>query len=178
MDFAGECMKNTTVKHCVAATVLALAALLLQSQPLKTSPAGLRLIAEFEGCRLVPYRCTAGLWTDGIGHTEGVTPDCTITERQAAVNLITDVRRIEQGIARCMAVSRMSQTVYDAVVAFAFNVGIRAACCSTLAFFINQQQWPEACHQLPRWVYVGGVYSPGLERRRQAEMALCLSGAG
>ncbi|WP_413728699.1 lysozyme [Sodalis sp. RH19] len=171
-------MKNTIVKRCTAATVLALAALLLPIQPLKTSPAGLRLIAQFEGCYLSPYRCAAGVWTDGIGHTEGVIPGCIINERQAAVNLVNDVRRIEQGIALCMPVGQMPQAVYDAVVAFAFNVGIRAACRSTLAFFIHQAQWRDACHQLPRWIYVKGTPSLGLARRRQAEMALCLSGAG
>jgi lysozyme len=63
------------------------------------------------------------------------------------------------------------------VVAFTFNVGVSASCNSTLAFFIKKQQWRDACEQLPRWVFVKGVRSAGLERRRAAERALCLSGA-
>ena len=45
---------------------------------------GMKLIADYEGCRLQPYQCSAGVWTDGIGNTSGVVPGKTITERQAA----------------------------------------------------------------------------------------------
>ncbi|MEA9389556.1 lysozyme [Acerihabitans sp. TG2] len=170
-------MTNSTVKRCAAAAILTLAALLPQSKTLHTSQAGLRLIADFEGCQLSPYQCSAGVWTNGVGHTAGVNAARPITERQAAVNLVADVQRVETGITRCMTVNLMPQAVYDAVVAFAFNVGVRAACGSTLAFFINKTRWSDACHQLSRWVFVNGVRSAGVERRRKAEMALCLSGA-
>lgn len=166
---------NTLVKRCTAAAVLLIAAALPDYHQLHTSGAGLRLIADFEGCQLSPYKCQAGTWTNGIGHTAGVTPRGHITERQAAGNLIADVLTVERAMRRCMAVT-MPQPVYDAVVAFAFNVGIAAACKSTLAFFINRGQWLRACNQLPRWVYVNGVVSSGLERRRLAERKLCLSG--
>jgi lysozyme len=142
---------------------------------LKTSAAGLALIADFEGCRLSAYQCSAGVWTNGIGHTAGVRPQTQISERQAAVNLVEDVMRMEKGIARCMPVA-MPQPVYDAVVSFAFNVGVTAACKSTLAFFINKGQWRDACEQLPRWVFVNGESNTGLERRRANELAYCLRG--
>lgn len=166
---------NSLVKRCMAAAVLLIAATLPDYKQLHTSEAGLRLIADFEGCQLSPYKCQAGTWTNGIGHTAGVTSHSHITERQAARNLIADVLIVERALARCMAVA-MPQPVYDAIVAFAFNVGITAACKSTLAFFINKGQWSKACNQLPRWVYVNGVVSSGLERRRLAERTLCLSG--
>ncbi|HAT3726915.1 TPA: lysozyme [Serratia marcescens] len=165
---------NSLAKRCSVAAILALAALLPQFNTLKTSEQGLRLIADFEGCRLSSYQCSAGIWTNGIGHTAGVKPDTVIDERQAAANLIEDVRTVERGIARCMDVD-MPQQVYDAVSAFAFNVGVSAACHSTLATFIKRRQWRAACDQLPRWIYVNGVKSKGLERRRTAERALCLS---
>ena len=149
--------------------------MLPQTPTLKTSAAGLALIADFEGCRLSAYQCSAGVWTNGIGHTAGVKPRTQISERQAAVNLVEDVMRVEKGIARCMPVD-MPQPVYDAVVSFAFNVGATAACKSTLAFFINQGEWRKACEQLPRWVFVNGVRVTGLERRRANELAYCLRG--
>ena len=102
-------------------------------------------------------------------------PKTQITERQAAVNLVEDVMRVEKGIARCMSIA-MPQPVYDAVVSFAFNVGVAAACISTLAFFINKGRWRDACEQLPRWVFVNGVRVTGLERRRANERAYCLRG--
>ena len=168
-------MQPSIVRRCAVAAVLAIAALLPQTPTLKTSAAGLALIADFEGCRLSAYQCSAGVWTNGIGHTAGVRPQTQISERQAAVNLVEDVMRVEKGIARCMPVA-MPQPVYDAVVSFAFNVGVAAACQSTLAFFINKGQWRKACEQLPRWVFVNGVRVTGLERRRANELAYCLRG--
>lgn len=168
-------MTPSIVKRCLVGVVLSLVALLPQTAGLHTSEQGLRLIADFEGCRLSAYQCSANVWTIGIGHTEGVTAQARMTERQAAVNLVADVQRVERGIARCMAIM-MPQPVYDAVVSFAFNVGVKAACNSTLAFFINQAHWRSACEQLSRWVFVKGVRSAGLERRRANERAYCLKG--
>lgn len=168
-------MQPSIVRRCAVAAVLAIAAMLPQTPTLKTSAAGLALIADFEGCRLSAYQCSAGVWTNGIGHTAGVKPQTHISERQAAVNLLEDVMRVEKGITRCMPVA-MPQPVYDAVASFAFNVGVTAACKSTLAFFINKGEWRKACEQLPRWVFVNGVRVTGLERRRGNELAYCLRG--
>lgn len=167
---------SQTVKRCTVVAVLAIAAMLPQFKTLKTSEAGLQLIADAEGCRTSPYQCSAGVWTNGIGHTEGVTPRSHVSERQAAVNLVYDVMRVERGIDACIAVA-IPQFVYDAIISFAFNVGVRAACNSTLAAFARLGQWRNACQQLSRWVYVLGVVNRGLENRRARETAWCLKGA-
>lgn len=152
-------MKTSTLKRCSAAVVLGLMTALPGYLSLQVSEDGLRLITDFEGCQLQPYQCSAG----------------AITEQQAAKNLLEDIQKTERGIKKCMPVT-MPQPVYDAVVSFSFNVGAIAACKSTLAYFINKQQWREACGQLPRWVFVNGERSNGLERRRNAELNLCLKG--
>ena len=167
---------NSIAKRCSVAAVLALAVLLPDFRLLQTSPEGLALIGDLEGCRLRPYQCSAGVWTSGIGHTAGVVPKGDITERQAATNLIADVLNTERRLAVCAPVV-MPQPVYDALVSFAFNVGTGAACKSTLVGFIKRQQWRQACDQLPRWVFVNGVRSQGLENRRASERAVCLKGA-
>ncbi|CQI13641.1 prophage lysozyme%3B Phage lysin [Yersinia enterocolitica] len=166
---------NSIVKRCLVGVILALAATLPNYQTLNTSPAGLKLIADYEGCQLNAYQCSANVWTNGIGHTAGVKPGSVISERQVAVNLVADVQRVEQAMAVCMTVA-MPPPVYDAVVSFAFNVGTGAACRSTLAFFVNKGDWRSACNQLPRWVYVNCVKNKGLERRRTTEQTYCLSG--
>jgi len=163
-------------KRCSVAAVLALAALVPDFNLLHTSQRGLELIADLEGCRLRPYLCSAGVWTSGIGHTSGVTPKQDISEKEVAVNLVADVLNVERQLAVCAPVD-MPQPVYDAVVSFAFNVGTAAACRSTLVWFLKKQQWQEACKQLPRWVYINGVRSQGLENRRQRERDWCLKGA-
>lgn len=168
-------MNLQTVKRCAVGVVLAIAATLPGFQLLHTSVEGLKLLADYEGCRLQPYQCSAGMWTDGIGNTSGVVPGKTITERQTAQGLITNVLRVEQLLEKCVA-QPMPQKVYDAVVSFAFNVGTGNACSSTLAKLLNQQRWADACHQLPRWVYVKGVFNQGLDNRRAREMAWCLKG--
>ncbi|TQI78997.1 lysozyme [Serratia fonticola] len=166
---------NSIAKRCSALAILALAMLLPQFDRLNTSEEGLYLIADFEGCQLTPYQCSAGVWTQGVGHTAGVIPGKTITPEQAAENLVDDIRRIEKGMAICLP-QEMPQAVYDAVIAFAFNVGTGAACRSTLVYFLQQGQWRQACDQLPRWVYVNGVKNNGLKRRRAAEHKLCQQG--
>ncbi len=166
---------NSFAKRCAVAAVLAVAVMLPKFQTLKTSSDGLALIANAEGCRTSPYQCSAGVWTNGIGHTQGVTPESQISERQAAVSLIDDVIRVEQGIAICMPVE-MPQRVYDVAVSFGFNVGVRAACTSTFAKHINEGDWRSACHELKRWVYVKGAVNRGLVNRRATETAYCLKG--
>ncbi|EWG66808.1 MULTISPECIES: lysozyme [unclassified Enterobacter] len=166
---------NSIIKRCSVAGVLALAVLMPHFRLLKTSPEGLALIADLEGCRLSPYRCSAGVWTSGIGHTANVVPTRDITEREAAVNLVADVLNVERRLAACAPVE-MPPRVYDALVSFSFNVGAGAACRSTLVSFIKRKQWPQACGQLTRWVYVNGVKNTGLENRRVREQAWCMKG--
>ncbi|CAM7408274.1 hypothetical protein ESCOCK413M_13345 [Escherichia coli] len=163
-------------KRCLVGAVLAIAATLPGFQQLHTSVEGLKLIADYEGCRLQPYQCSAGVWTDGIGNTSGVIPGKTITERQAAEGLISNVLRVERALERCVK-QQPPQKVYDAAVSFAFNVGTGNACSSTLVKLLNQRRWADACRQLPRWVYVKGVFNQGLDNRRAREMAWCLQGA-
>ncbi|VDZ98521.1 lysozyme [Salmonella enterica subsp. enterica] len=153
-------MNPSIVKRCLVGAVLAIVATLPGFQSLHTSVEGLKLIADYEGCRLQPYQCSAGVWTDGIGNTSGVVPGKTITERQAAQGLITNVLRVERALDKCV-VQPMPQKVYDAVVSFAFNVGTGNACSSTLVKLLNQRRWADACLQLPRWVYVKGVFNQG-----------------
>jgi lysozyme len=168
-------MTPSIAKRCAVGAVLMMAALLPGFQTLNTSVEGLKLLADYEGCRLQPYQCSAGAWTDGIGNTAGVIPGKTITEYQAAQSLISNVLRVEQALKKCVHPT-LPQKVYDAVVSFTFNVGTGNACRSTLVKLLNQQRWEAACRQLPRWVYVKGVFNPGLDNRRAREMAWCLHG--
>lgn len=173
-------MNPSIVKRCLVGTVLAIAATLPGFQQLHTSVEGLKLIADYEGCRLQPYQCSAGVWTDGIGNTSGVIPGKTITERQAAEGLISNVLRVERVLERCVK-QQPPQKVYDAVVSFAFNVGTGNACSSTLVKLLNQRRWADACRQLPRWVYVKGVFNQGLDRcsaQSDRSCGYCTGGRG
>lgn len=165
-----------TANRCAVMAVLAIAVLLPDFNTLKISDGGLQLIADAEGCRTSPYQCSAGVWTNGIGHTAGVTSQSHVSERQAAVNLVYDVMRVERQLAACVP-DDMPAPVYDALVSFSFNVGTGAACRSTLVSYLKRGQWWQACDQLDRWVYVKGVKNAGIEKRRAREKAWCLKGA-
>ena len=48
-------------------------------------------LKAFEGYRRKAYRCAAGVWTCGYGHTHGVTPRTTCTESLAEAWLRSDL---------------------------------------------------------------------------------------
>lgn len=54
-------MNPSIVKRCLVGAVLAIAATLPGFQQLHTSVEGLKLIVDYEGCRLQPYQCSAGV---------------------------------------------------------------------------------------------------------------------
>ena len=90
---------------------------------LKTGQAGLNLIKQFEGCRLNAYRCPAGVWTIGYGHTGNVAAGQTITQAEADRQLVSDVEKYEKQVNKYFDKYKWSQNEFDALVSFAFNVG-------------------------------------------------------
>lgn len=90
---------------------------------MKTGQAGLNLIKKFEGCRLTAYKCPAGVWTIGYGHTAGVKQGMIITQAQADAFLVEDVERFETNVNKYYDKYRWNQNEFDALVSFAFNIG-------------------------------------------------------
>lgn len=59
-----------------------------------------------------------------------------------------------------------------ALLSWSYNVGVGAACRSTLMRKLNAgQAW---CGELHRWVYAGGKKLRGLVKRRAAEYEVCV----
>ena len=50
---------------------------------MRTSEQGLLLIRKFEGLKLESYKCSAGVWTIGYGHTSNVKKSDKITKDEA-----------------------------------------------------------------------------------------------
>ena len=145
----------------------------------EVNEAGVRLVQEFEGCRLDAYRCPAGIPTIGYGATG---PDIRMgmvwTQEQADARLVEDLARFADGVERLVEVD-LSDNQFAAIVSFAFNVGLGALRDSTLLRKLNAGDYLGAADQLPRWARAGGRIMPGLSRRRLAERALFLDeGAG
>lgn len=90
---------------------------------MKTSENGINLIKKFEGCQLKAYKCAAGVWTIGYGHTAGVKSTNVITEAKAEEYLKKDLEKFEKNVEKYNAKYKWNQNEFDALVSFAFNIG-------------------------------------------------------
>ncbi len=138
---------------------------------MKTSKKGIELIKEFEGCQLTAYRCPAGVWTIGYGHTNGVQKGDKITKKQADAFLKEDIVKYENGVNKYVTVS-LNQNQFDALVSFIYNIGIAAFQTSTLRRKLNAEDYTGAAKEFVRWNKSGGQVLNGLTRRRNAEKKL------
>ena len=62
------------------------------------SKKGLDIIKKYEGLRLTAYKCPAGVWTIGYGHTKGVSNGMVITQAQADKFLLEDIVNAEKNV--------------------------------------------------------------------------------
>lgn len=138
---------------------------------MKLTKEGLDLIKKFEGLSLEAYRCPAGLWTIGYGHTKFVQQGDQITEKEANAYLIKDLQWAEHVVDYSIGV-QLSDNQYSALVSLVFNIGKQAFLRSTLRRYLNHGNYLRAANELLRWNKVGTRVLKGLERRRKAEKAL------
>lgn len=137
--------------------------------------AAISLVATFEGRSLVAYLDPVSIPTICEGYTHGVrmgdvaTPEkCDQLTRQEVLKALAVVDK------------SVSKPLPDgprvALASFVYNVGPGAYEGSTLLRMLRTGDIRGACNQLSRWVYAGGKKLRGLERRREAERQICLSG--
>jgi lysozyme len=67
------------------------------------------------------------------------------------------------------------QGVFDALVSFAFNVGLGNLQRSSLRMKTNRGEFDKAAEEFMKWTKAGGRVLPGLVKRRQDEQRLYLS---
>ncbi len=141
---------------------------------MKASEKAYSLIRQFEGLRLTAYKCPAGVWTIGYGHTSGVVPGMVITKEQADEFLMRDIETTENIVrVECPG---LRQYQFDALVSFVFNVGGGNFRKSTLLKKIKANPDDNSImDEVLRWVYANGIVLSGLQKRRLAEMRLYFS---
>jgi lysozyme len=142
---------------------------------MKVNKDGLYLIAEFEGLSLKPYMCPAKKATIGYGNTyyrdgRKVTMlDNPITKEEALELLKVIVDSFAKQVDKLVS-TPLNQNQINAVVSFAYNVGVGNLKNSTLLKLINKDHNQLAIsNEFLKWVNVGGEKSKGLERRRIKE---------
>ena len=123
---------------------------------------------EFEGLRLKAYKDAAGVPTIGYGHTHNVRMGDRITSWYAKDLLSEDIAYFEDQVKE-LDVAR-TEGQLDALVSFAFNLGIDRLKKSTLLKVIREGgSKSQIKREFKRWVYADGKKLKGLERRREWE---------
>jgi GH24 family phage-related lysozyme (muramidase) len=147
---------------------------------MKTGERGLKLIKEFEGCKLKAYQCPAGVWTIGIGSTHygdgtPVTKNRTLPNEGAALALLAATIGQYEKAVNATGVE-LTQNEYDALVCFCYNIGAGNFFKSTLVKMLKAgDDKAEIAKQFLRWDKAGGKPLAGLTRRRNAEAELFLT---
>lgn len=135
------------------------------------------MIKDFEQFSTTPYICPAGYWTIAFGHLIRKGEVFTsVTEEEGEAILEKDLYTAERAVLRLISVP-LSDSQFDALVSFVFNLGSGALQSSTLRMKINRGEYSaEVAVQFMRWVYAGGRKLNGLIRRRRAEADMyCMS---
>jgi lysozyme len=137
---------------------------------MRLSLKGTKLLHTREACRLTAYQDTVGVWTIGWGMTffpngAKVKKGDKITQKEAddifAAVLEND---FEKPLEKLLAGINLNQDQYDALVSFAYNVGVSALFASTLLRHLKAGKFRDANKQFARWVFPVEITS-----RRKAE---------
>ena len=161
---------------------------------MKTSDTGIHLIKYFEGVRYKPYMCSGNVWTIGCGHA--------LYPRQLVMNLVDrakfdlkpednriwtkeevdgllkyDLQRFELGVLRLLGTVQPTQSEFDALVSFSFNLGLGTFQRSTVRSAFIRGDKTRAGEVLLKYCRAGGRVLKGLQRRRMAENSMFMSGA-
>ena len=144
----------------------------------------LKLIKEWEGCRLEAYRDATGVPTIGYGTTRymdaAVRMGDVVSQAMAEELLANDVEHLfAPGVLQLLPMAaKWRPEQIAALVSFAYNVGLGALEESTLRKRLLAGEDPAKVvrEELPKWCHAGEAVLPGLERRRAAEVALFTRG--
>ena len=134
-----------------------------------TSSKGVSLIKQFEGCRLKAYKCPAGVWTIGYGHTAGVKPGDSITQEEAENYLRNDLAKYEKAVMNYDGIYHFNQNQFDALVSFTYNCGAGNLKNLTQS---GKRTLAQISAKILLYNKTGGVVLRGLQRRRAAEKEL------
>ncbi|MDR5750200.1 MULTISPECIES: lysozyme [unclassified Caballeronia] len=135
------------------------------------SSAGIDMLVSWERFVPTPYKDAVGIWTIGVGHAmpNGITIHGVTLDRGKA--LLEDLAPCNRAVFSAVP-DGLSQTEFDALVHFTFNVGVSAFLGSTLLRKLKGGDRAGAAAEFARWKKAGGPVVAGLVRRRAAESAL------
>ena len=145
---------------------------------MKLDSKGYDLIKEFEGFSNIPYKCSANIPTIGYGNT--FYPDgkrVSMLDKQITKEYADEIfKNVADNFAfkvSKLIKSKVTQNQFNALVSFAYNVGIGNLEKSTLLKLVNiNPNDAMIAKQFLRWNKAKGKELKGLTNRRIKESAL------
>ena len=147
---------------------------------MSVNQATLNLIKQWEGCKLVAYQCSAGVWTIGYGTTAGAdvgvkpTYGMTITKERAEDLLRQGVDKFAATV-DALITTKVNANEFGACVSLAYNIGPNAFAKSTVLRELNAGNKDKAAAAFKMWNKADGDIVKGLVNRRNAEVTLFLT---
>lgn len=130
----------------------------------------LNIIKESEGLRLKAYKCPAGVWTIGYGHTgKDVKKGMVITDEKATELLKSDIAGFEKHVAMYNKIYNFTNNEYSALVSFAYNIGSINGLTRN-----GTRTKQQIANKMLEYCYASGKKLNGLYKRRQKERRLFL----
>lgn len=133
----------------------------------------LEIIKKYEGFSSQAYKCPAGVWTVGWGHTgRDINKDTILTREEAELMLKKDVANLQEQILFLLD-DKPTANELDALTSLCYNVGLGAFKKSRLLKRINLKENGELISK--EWIEfnkVNGKVVKGLLRRRAEEICL------
>lgn len=131
---------------------------------MRASEVLIEAIKGFEGFRAEAYKCPAGVWTIGYGHTGGVKKGQRVSPARAEELLRQDLGSAEASVNKLGVAKTQGQ--FDALVDITYNCGDMSG--STLVRKIRDGAGKdEITKEFMRWVHSGGKVLSGLIKRRK-----------
>lgn len=141
---------------------------------------GYKLIQSFEGVKLKSYLDSASIWTIGVGNTKYIDGRKVGANEQITKDHADNLfKHYADAFARDVdfyVKSNVNQNQFNALVSFAYNVGITAFKGSTLLKRVNINPNDVSINkEFLRWNRAGGRVVNGLTNRRIKESSLYFS---
>jgi lysozyme len=146
--------------------------------PLSVSRAAIDLIKRFEGLRTNAAQLEDGRWTIGYGHTLSAREGATVSEADAEALLLYDLIAVAHAVNEHVY-APLNQNQFDALAAFAFNIGVDSFRRSAALRRLNEGSYLQAAAAMELWRKADfegeRIVIDALVRRRAAEKTLFLT---
>ena len=132
------------------------------------------LLVGFEGVRTVAYYDPVGIPTVCMGETRGVKIGDVYTLEQCKAMSNVRVEEFAAGVEKALKV-KVSDNTFASFTSFSYNLGL-GVFTNKIVPLANAGNLVGACKRMGLYTMAHGITLPGLVKRRQEEVALCLDG--